>query len=138
MQMEQKIVKIFFESARNYASAFIFYSDDILADPDRLHVSQIHIQTVFLFPLLPDEDRSILCRLYYLREWLDKGKAVARFGLSPQNLKEFRKKIRQKKSERIQLKRRLARSGLEQKLTELQLQTLRERYLSLPKSSHKK
>lgn len=93
MQTEQKIVKIFFESARKYASAFIFYSDDILADPDRLHVSQIHIQTVFLFPLLPDEDRSILCRLYYLREWLDKGKAVARFGLSPQNLKEFRKKI---------------------------------------------
>jgi len=135
MKTDQKFKELFFESARTYARASIFYTPDILADRDHLYQAHMHLQTVFLFPRLSDKDRSILCRLAYLREWLGKANAVNRFGLSPQNLKQFRKKVRQRKSERIRLKQRLARSGLKRKLTDIQLQTVKERYLSLPSTS---
>jgi len=132
MKTEQKLLEKFFESARAYARCYVFYTRETLSDEGRLYVAQLQIQTAFLFPLLTDGDRSILCRLYYLREWLDKAKDEKRFALSRQNLKQFRQKVRGKKSEWIQLKRRLVKSGLKHKLTEIQLQLLEDRYLSLP------
>ena len=97
-----------------------------------MYVAQIQIQTSFLFPLLSDQDRAILCRLYYLREWLDKAKDEKRFALSAQNLKQFKKKVHRKKSERTQLQQRLTKIGLENKLTEIQMKLLEDRYLALP------
>ena len=132
MKTEQKLLEKIFESARTYARCYVFYTRETLSDEGRLYVAQLQIQTAFLFPLLTDGDRSILCRLYYLREWLDKAKDEKRFALSRQNLKQFRQKVRGKKSEWIQLKRRLVKSGLKHKLTEIQLQLLEDRYLSLP------
>jgi hypothetical protein len=135
MNKDKRVVDLFIESARAYARAPFFYGDGLLVERNHLHLFQIHLQTTFLFPSLSDKDRSILSRLGYLREWLGKAKAVNSFDLSPQNLKQFKAKIRQKKSERIKLKRRLARSGLSKKLTELQLLTVKERYLSSPASA---
>jgi len=135
MKTNKKIEEIFFDSGRNYARAAVFYSPDLLADRERLYHYQLHLQTIFLFPNLTDKDRSMLCRLQYLREWLDKAKDVKRFALSAQNLEQFRRKVRQKKAERVVLKRRLARSGWKRKLTQIQLQTVKDLYLSLPTPS---
>jgi hypothetical protein len=130
MKTNNKAEEIFFESARAYAKASILYTPDGLADWNHLFLFQLHLQTIFLFPQLSDKERPLLCRLRYLGDWLEKAKDANRFGLSPRNLRQFQKKVRQSKSECSELKQRWAREGLKKKLTEIQLQTVMERYLS--------
>jgi len=54
MKTNPNAEEIFFESALDYAKTSIFYTPELLSNWDRLCLSQLPLQTIFLFPQLSD------------------------------------------------------------------------------------